>query len=121
MDLRPSNIMIPDSSKRLLDFKLIDFGLMETRPFHFHQGKQVVEYQAFELFIGYDYNEAVDIWSLGVSVLEVLLMRRVFGINSEPNGPRHASQVVSFWVLMQKSIQIAPITILVLDKFDLVF
>ena len=95
MDLRPSNIMIVDSLKRKLDFKLIDFGLMKKRPFNLYEGIQVPEYQAFELFIGYEYNEAVDIWSLGVSVLEVLLARRVFGVYCGHNEPRYKSQVVS--------------------------
>ena len=96
MDLRPENIMIQDRNMTNLTFKLIDFGLLEKRPYEFDDTlKLVAEYRAPEIFVGYNYDEAVDIWYLCATCVRVLTERHVFGLGCRFEDPNFDRQVVS--------------------------
>ncbi|KAM7371094.1 hypothetical protein PAMP_010589 [Pampus punctatissimus] len=73
-DLKPDNIMITDRRQQPLKVKLIDFGLarplIETKP---DDNVQTRWYRAPEVLIGSLYNEAIDMWSLGLTAAELAL------------------------------------------------
>ena len=96
MDLRPENIMLTDQNAEVLNFKLIDFGMIEKRPFLEHDSlKQVSEYRAPEVFVGHDYDEGVDMWCLGATCAEMLILNRAFGRGCKFDDPNLDRQVVS--------------------------
>ena len=96
MDLRPENIMVKDRNSEVLNFKLIDFGLIEKRPFVVDERlKQVAEYRAPEIFIGHEYDEGVDMWCLGATCVKMLTRHRPFGLGSTYEDPNYDRQVVS--------------------------
>ncbi|CAG9312801.1 DYRK4_3 [Blepharisma stoltei] len=68
-DLKPENILLkPDGSN---DIKLIDFGsacFVNGKVFTYIQSRF---YRAPEIVLGVDYNEAIDIWSLGCIIFEL--------------------------------------------------
>mmetsp|Transcript_6403 Transcript_6403/g.6298 ORF Transcript_6403/g.6298 Transcript_6403/m.6298 type:complete len:635 (+) Transcript_6403:462-2366(+) len=68
-DLKPENILLkPDGSN---DIKLIDFGsacFVNGKVFSYIQSRF---YRAPEIVLGVDYNEAIDIWSLGCIIFEL--------------------------------------------------
>ena len=79
-----------------LTFKLIDFGLLEKRPYEVDDTlKQVAEYRAPEIFVGHKYDEAVDMWCLGATCVRVLTERRAFGLGCLFEDPNFDRQVVS--------------------------
>lgn len=66
-DLKPENILVEDRSPLRVQFA--DFGLANDQP-HPKTFCGSEQYSAPEVFIGGEYTTAVDIWSLGVIVLE---------------------------------------------------
>ncbi|KAM7371086.1 hypothetical protein PAMP_010582 [Pampus punctatissimus] len=73
-DLKPDNIMITDRRQQLLKVKLIDFGLarplIEAKP---GICIQTTWYRAPEVILQMLYNEAIDMWSLGLTAAELAL------------------------------------------------
>uniref|UniRef100_A0A3Q4C0B8 Protein kinase domain-containing protein n=1 Tax=Mola mola TaxID=94237 RepID=A0A3Q4C0B8_MOLML len=70
-DIKPENVMLVDRSRQPLKVKLIDFGL--AYPVH---GKpcavvQTVGYRAPEVMLDIPFDEAIDMWSLGVTAAEL--------------------------------------------------
>ena len=93
--------MIVDQNSSKKVFKLIDFGLMEKRPIKNQDKLQVPEYQAPEIYFGYPYATKVDVWSLGVTIVEALLDHVAFGVacQDEEDDNILESQVVSHLIL----------------------
>ena len=79
LDLRPVNIMIKDVEAQEFNFKLIDFNLSQKFPFKVESGiNQTPSICAPENFVGRKYDESADIWSLGVTICQVILNDNVF-------------------------------------------
>nr|AGE94927.1 nima-like ser/thr protein kinase [Encephalitozoon cuniculi] len=82
-DVKPSNILMNRTlvqKEELLEFKLCDFSLAKNLC-----GKESVcgivgtpSYMAPEVVSGERYSTSVDIWSLGISIYELLTLRRPF-------------------------------------------
>ncbi|KAM7381982.1 hypothetical protein PAMA_012716 [Pampus argenteus] len=73
-DLKPDNIMITDRRQQPLKVKLIDFGL--ARPVSKANPSdclQTIWYRAPEMILKSLYNEAIDMWSLGLTAAELAL------------------------------------------------
>ncbi|KAM7382060.1 hypothetical protein PAMA_012767 [Pampus argenteus] len=67
-DLKPDNIMVTDRRQQPLKVKLIDFGLAEfVSEVKAGVCTQTSWYRAPEVILRSLYNEAIDIWSLGVT------------------------------------------------------
>lgn len=77
-DLKPENILLNDR----YEAKLTDFGLclnMKTNPGPYSQGVGTREYMAPEMLLGAQwYNEAVDMWGLGVVLAEMVSGKKLF-------------------------------------------
>lgn len=77
-DLKPSNILATESC----DIQLCDFGL--SRSIDFSQEEQVTEYvvtryyRAPEIMIAHEYSTAVDLWSLGCTMAELISGKILF-------------------------------------------
>ncbi|KAM7381983.1 hypothetical protein PAMA_012717 [Pampus argenteus] len=73
-DLKPDNIMITDRTQQPLKVKLIDFGLArlvsKANP---SDCLQTIWYRAPEMILKSLYNEAIDMWSLGLTAAELAL------------------------------------------------
>ncbi|KAM7411165.1 hypothetical protein PAMA_021242 [Pampus argenteus] len=71
-DLKPDNIMVTDRRQQLLKIKLIDFGLAEfVSEVKAGVCTQTRWYRAPEVILRSRYNEAIDIWSLGLTAAEL--------------------------------------------------
>ncbi len=71
-DLKPDNVMVVDSQQQPLKVKLIDFGL--ARPVSAVQPGVCVQttwYRAPEVMLHMPFNEAIDMWSLGLVAAEL--------------------------------------------------
>uniref|UniRef100_A0A8C4E2L1 Protein kinase domain-containing protein n=1 Tax=Dicentrarchus labrax TaxID=13489 RepID=A0A8C4E2L1_DICLA len=71
-DLKPDNVMIVDSKKQPLKVKLIDFGL--ARPVSAVEPGVCVQttwYRAPEVMLHLPFDEAIDMWSLGLVAAEL--------------------------------------------------
>uniref|UniRef100_A0A3P9DUK7 Protein kinase domain-containing protein n=1 Tax=Maylandia zebra TaxID=106582 RepID=A0A3P9DUK7_9CICH len=85
-DLKPGNIMVVNRHESPIKVKLIDFGLAcpasAVMP-----GDRVgtVGYCAPEVMLGLPYNEAIDMWSLGLVAVELV-----------PTAPRHIQKIFLF-------------------------
>lgn len=76
-DVRPDNIMLVDRTQQPIRVRLIDFGLA------FHVGKrpffQAPGYRAPEALLGiHPLTEAVDMWSLGATIMELATACTIF-------------------------------------------
>uniref|UniRef100_A0A8C4FFX3 Protein kinase domain-containing protein n=1 Tax=Dicentrarchus labrax TaxID=13489 RepID=A0A8C4FFX3_DICLA len=72
VDLKPDNVMIVDSKKQPLKVKLIDFGL--ARPVSAVEPGVCVQttwYRAPEVMLHLPFDEAIDVWSLGLVAAEL--------------------------------------------------
>ena len=87
--------MIVDKGSSEKNFKIIDFGLIEITPYQNINKLQVAEYQAPELYFGHPYDTKVDVWCLGVTIIEALLGHAAFGVGCPDNDEKMESQVVS--------------------------
>ncbi|KAM7383703.1 hypothetical protein PAMA_011184 [Pampus argenteus] len=73
-DLKPDNIMVADRRQRPLKVKLIDFGLAEfVSEVEAGVCTQTRWYRAPEVILRSHYNEAIDMWSLGLTAAELAL------------------------------------------------
>uniref|UniRef100_A0A8P4K1C8 Protein kinase domain-containing protein n=1 Tax=Dicentrarchus labrax TaxID=13489 RepID=A0A8P4K1C8_DICLA len=71
-DLKPDNVMLVDSKKQPLKVKLIDFGL--ARPVSAVEPGVCVQttwYRAPEVMLHLPFDEAIDMWSLGLVAAEL--------------------------------------------------
>ncbi|KAM8863912.1 homeodomain-interacting protein kinase 1-like isoform 2-T2 [Spinachia spinachia] len=73
-DLKPDNILLVHHQTKPFRAKVIDFGLTlttsQTGP---QQTVQALGYRSPEIILGLTFNEAIDIWSLGTILAEMLL------------------------------------------------
>lgn len=71
-DLKPANIMIVDRYQQPLKVKVIDFGLAEPS-LALKPGAcvQTIWYRAPEVILHINFNEVIDMWSLGVIAAEL--------------------------------------------------
>lgn len=71
-DLKPDNVMIVDRHQTPLQVKLIDFGLAHpvaaAKP---GACVQTLWYRAPEVMLHLPFNEAIDMWSLGITAVEL--------------------------------------------------
>ena len=96
-DIRSRNIMIVNKRESLMNFKLIDFGLMERKPTKSLVKFQCPAYQAPEVFFGIESYNKIDVWSLGIVIVEMLIGHWPFGIGCARTNPKFNSQVVSLF------------------------
>lgn len=79
-DLKPENIMINSKSKRI---KIIDFGssLQKNirRNYFYHQSRY---YRSPEIIFELQFNEKIDIWSLGCIITELITNKPLFNGSS---------------------------------------
>lgn len=83
-DLKPDNILCVNRNQLPVRVKLADFGLAQyvdkidsTWPV------QTLCYRAPEVLVGSVYNEAIDMWSLGVTAAELVLGTFLYGVSNE--------------------------------------
>ena len=77
-DLKPENIMINLQTRNL---KIGDLGSIEESPCDYHKGEYIVTrwYRAPELLLKAPvYTKAIDIWSLGCVIAEMLIKKPLF-------------------------------------------
>lgn len=81
-DVKPDNIMIVDSHQQPMKVKLGDFGGAQiTSELDSETLLHTFCYSAPELLLGSPFNEAVDVWSLGVTLMELALGDDLFIYN----------------------------------------
>ncbi|XP_034556038.1 homeodomain-interacting protein kinase 2-like [Notolabrus celidotus] len=72
-DIKPDNIMVVDRHKKPLQVKLIDFGLAcPVSACEPGMCVQTICYRAPEVSLHGPFNEAIDIWSLGLTAAEMI-------------------------------------------------
>lgn len=69
-DLKPANILL--SNNPAVPLKIIDFGTSCTSKEIIYKYIQSRYYRAPEVMMGLDYNEAIDMWSLGCVLYELI-------------------------------------------------
>ena len=73
-DLKPENIMLVEPEHQPFKVKVIDFGsashVSKTVPATYLQSRY---YRAPEIILGLNYNESIDMWSLGCVIAELFL------------------------------------------------
>lgn len=77
-DLKPDNVMIVDCCQQPLRVKLIDFGLAYEINGEPGVSVQAPGYSAPEVILGLPFNQAIDVWSLGVTAAEVVARRSLY-------------------------------------------
>lgn len=80
-DLKPANILF--SNNPTVPLKIIDFGTSCTTKEILYKYIQSRYYRAPEVLLGLDYNEAIDMWSLGCLVYELITGSVLFKGDSE--------------------------------------
>ncbi|XP_069372170.1 homeodomain-interacting protein kinase 2-like isoform X2 [Paralichthys olivaceus] len=73
-DIKPGNIMVVNRCQQPLKVKLIDFGLA-CHVADIDQGSmaQSLWYRAPEVILGLSFSQSIDLWSLGMTVVELAL------------------------------------------------
>lgn len=86
-DLKPQNLLIFKEVGNIDVLKISDFGLSITHVRCEPRTPQMVTiwYRAPEILLGHEYDERVDIWSLGCIFFELITGRPLFPENEEPN------------------------------------
>uniref|UniRef100_A0A8C6KTU2 Protein kinase domain-containing protein n=1 Tax=Nothobranchius furzeri TaxID=105023 RepID=A0A8C6KTU2_NOTFU len=78
-DIKPSNIMLVNQESQPFKVKLTGFGLaLETATLSEFAKVQAVGYRAPEVYMGLPYNESIDMWSLGCTLVFMYLRSRDF-------------------------------------------
>ncbi|XP_022643697.1 homeodomain-interacting protein kinase 1-like [Varroa destructor] len=73
-DLKPANIMLVDPIRQPFRIKVIDFGLsISVSEAAIDSCVQSRFYRAPEVLLGFPFNEAIDMWSLGCLMAELFL------------------------------------------------
>lgn len=80
-DLKPENILITSSTCKKI--KIIDFGSSCFVHERIHNYIQSRYYRSPEVILGHPYTEAIDMWSLGCMVAELLTGKVLFRGNNE--------------------------------------
>eukprot|EP00038_Savillea_parva_P022858 m.38814 g.38814 ORF g.38814 m.38814 type:complete len:414 (-) comp5715_c0_seq1:478-1719(-) len=80
-DLKPENILLADDSS--YEIKVIDFGSACFSHGKVHTYVQSRYYRAPEIVLGLGYDGAIDMWSLGCILIEILTGRPIFPAKSE--------------------------------------
>jgi serine/threonine protein kinase len=99
-DLKPDNILIVSSQQPPV-IKIADFGMARIfaespAPLYFDGTVCTIWYRAPELFFGsMEYTTAVDMWSAGCILAELLAADAVFKGNEEKEGGLYLSQLTS--------------------------
>ncbi|CAF9939546.1 MAG: hypothetical protein HETSPECPRED_001811 [Heterodermia speciosa] len=93
-DLKPDNILVEQRSPLRLQFA--DFGLANDQP-DLKTFCGTERYAAPEIFMGESYTTAVDVWSLGVIVLEYAYDFKVLGQTGRTNRTPKAWECVLTW------------------------
>ena len=76
-DIKPENIIFTKNKDNKKIWKLIDFGLctLKTDKFLMKDKSGTVKYLAPELIIGKPYNEKIDVFSIGIILLEMFIKK----------------------------------------------
>jgi dual specificity tyrosine-phosphorylation-regulated kinase 2/3/4 len=80
-DLKPDNIMF--KSDRSHEIEIIDFNSACELARKTADYVQSRPYRAPEVVLDVEYNEKIDMWSIGCIILEMILGHRIFETNSE--------------------------------------
>lgn len=80
-DLKPENILLVDDTS--FDVRVIDFGSACFEHGKVHTYVQSRYYRAPEIVLGLGYNTAIDMWSLGCILVELLTGRPLFAAKTE--------------------------------------
>lgn len=70
-DLKLDNVMVVDRRKQPLKVKLVDFGLAYVTSGKPGMSVQTIGYRTPEVMLDIPFNEAIDMWSLGVIAAEL--------------------------------------------------
>lgn len=83
-DVKPENILCVDRRQRPLQVKLADFGLARVA-YNFNPAipAQTLCYRAPEVLVGHNYNEAIDMWSLGATAAGLVLGSPLYLVRNE--------------------------------------
>uniref|UniRef100_A0A3Q3VZZ0 Protein kinase domain-containing protein n=1 Tax=Mola mola TaxID=94237 RepID=A0A3Q3VZZ0_MOLML len=72
-DLKPDNVMVVDRHQQPLKVKLINFGQAQlVSAINPDVPIQTLSYRAPEVMLGIPFNEAIDVWSLGLTATELV-------------------------------------------------
>ncbi|XP_030269384.1 homeodomain-interacting protein kinase 1 isoform X1 [Sparus aurata] len=71
-DVKRDNIMMVNHFRRPFEVKLIDFGLAIPTSKAKNIRPRVEAYTAPEVFLGCEFNEAIDMWSLGCTMFDMI-------------------------------------------------
>uniref|UniRef100_A0A1D1Z8E6 Putative serine/threonine-protein kinase yakA n=1 Tax=Anthurium amnicola TaxID=1678845 RepID=A0A1D1Z8E6_9ARAE len=82
-DLKPENILLCGSKEKPTAIKVIDFGSACTEGHTIYSYIQSRYYRSPEVLLGYPYNTAIDMWSVGCIVAELFLGLPLFPGASE--------------------------------------
>lgn len=77
-DIKPDNVMIVNCGQQPLSVKLIDFGLAYLIGGEPGVSVQTIGYRAPEVMLDMPFNEAIDIWSLGVLAAEAVTVCNLY-------------------------------------------
>uniref|UniRef100_A0A674PQN3 Protein kinase domain-containing protein n=1 Tax=Takifugu rubripes TaxID=31033 RepID=A0A674PQN3_TAKRU len=83
-DVKPENILCVDRRQQPLQVKLADFGLARVA-YNFNPAipAQTLCYRAPEVLVGRNYNEAIDMWSLGATAAGLVLGSPLYLVKNE--------------------------------------
>lgn len=88
-DVKPENVLCVDQPQQPLQVKLGDFGLARlSENMDPSLPAQTLWYRAPEVLVGHQYNEAIDMWSLGAMAAELVLGTPLHPVTDEYNALR---------------------------------
>lgn len=83
-DLKPDNILCVNCNQQPIRVKLADFGLAQfSDNIDSALPVQTLCYRAPEVLVGTSFDEAIDMWSLGVTAAEFVLGTFLYGVSNE--------------------------------------
>ncbi|GMR51854.1 hypothetical protein PMAYCL1PPCAC_22049, partial [Pristionchus mayeri] len=94
-DVKPENIMLVDHKSQPFRVKIIDLGSARDKSTRSNFYIQSRFYRAPETILSIRYSEAIDMWSLGCVMAELLLKWPLYPGRSEYDQIRYNSQVLS--------------------------